>query len=280
MDNAQLDQISQLTALFDFNKIALFALGIFLLITFVKLMTWFADHIEKLFPSKRLLISQVETVFSFFLYIFGINILFFSIIQPPKELLIAAGGSIAVAVGLSMKDLVASIIAGLILIFDRPFQVGDRVSFEGMYGEIKSIGLRAVRMVTLEDNLITIPNSKFITESVSSGNSGALDMMVVVKFYFETSVNINLVKQKLNDIMSTSEYVYLQKPINITVNEELVLGRPALMFTGKCYVLDVKYEKSIETDIYVRAAKIFADLPRPLGALNSTEVLTSYTKEI
>lgn len=45
--------------------------------------------------------------------------------------MLAAGGSIAVAVGLSLKDLAASVVAGLILLFDRPFQVGDRVTFWG-----------------------------------------------------------------------------------------------------------------------------------------------------
>ena len=265
MDNGQIDQISQFFQLFDLNKIFLFLMSLVLLVAFVKVVGYVADKIEKTFPSRRILISQVETIISFFSYIFGINFLFFSIIRPPKELLLAAGGSIAVAVGLSLKDLVASIIAGFILLFDRPFQVGDRVLFEGNYGEIKSIGLRAVRLVTLDDSLITIPNSKFITEAVSSGNAGALDMMIVVKFYFELSADIDLIKQKLRDVISTSRFVYLKKPIILIVNEELVLGKPTLLLTGKCYVLDVKYEKAIETDIYSRANDVFKVFPRPSG---------------
>ncbi len=263
MDNVQLDQVSQFFELFAFQKVFTFAVSIILLVFFVKAIGYFADKIEKAIPARRLLISQIETVISFFSYIFGINFLFFSIIRPPKELLLAAGGSLAVAVGLSLKDLVASIIAGLILLFDRPFHVGDRVSFEGIYGEIKSIGLRAVRLVTLDDNLVTIPNSKFITEAVSSGNAGQLDMMVVVKFYFDLSADIELAKRKLSDVISTSRFVYLKKPIALIVSEELVLGRPVLLLTGKCYVLDVKYEKAIETDIYSRAKKAFEPFPRP-----------------
>ncbi|MCB0357747.1 MAG: mechanosensitive ion channel, partial [Bdellovibrionales bacterium] len=257
MDNVQLDQISQFFRLFNIQKILLFLVSILILIGLVKLFGLLADRIEKAFPSRRLLISQIETILSFFSYIFGVNILFFSIIQPPKELLLATGGSIAVAVGLSLKDLVASIIAGLILLFDRPFQVGDRVSFEGNYGEIKSIGLRAVRLVTLDDSLVTIPNSKFITEAVSSGNAGELDMLIVVKFYFENSVNIELAKEKLKDVICTSRFVYLKKPVTVIVSEELVLGKPTILLTGKCYVLDVKYEKAIETDIYTRANSVF-----------------------
>lgn len=263
MDNAQMDQLGQFFQLFNLQKIVLFVLSLVALIFMVKVVNYLSDKIEKMFPSRRLVVSQIETIITFFSYIVGVNFLFFSIIQPPKELLLAAGGSIAVAVGLSLKDIVASIIAGLILLFDRPFQVGDRVSFEGEYGEITSIGLRAVRMVTLDDNLVTIPNSKFVTEAVSTGNAGALDMMVVVKFYFDTTVDLESAKRSLRDIISTSRYVYLKKPIILTVVEEMNMGRPVLVLTGKCYVLDVKYEKALETDLYSRASLIFRGLPRP-----------------
>lgn len=263
MDNLQADQFNQIFQLFNIQKIILFLISIVVLIAFVRLISVLADKAESAFPARRLLISQAETIFSFFSYIIGVNFLFFSIINPPKELLIAAGGSIAVAIGLSLKDLVSSIIAGLILIFDRPFQVGDRVSFEGSYGEIQSIGLRAVRLVTLDDNLVTIPNSKFITEAVSSGNAGALDMMIVVKFYFDLNADIELIQSKLRDIISTSKYIYLKKPIKLVVTEELVLGTPTILVCGKCYVLDVKYEKALETDIYTRANQIFKNFPRP-----------------
>ena len=95
-----------------------------------------------------------------------------------KEFMLAAGGSIAVALGFALKDIAASLVAGLLLLFDRPFRVGDRVSFADVYGEIVSIGLRTVRLQTLDDNLVTIPNSRFITDVVASGNSGELDMML------------------------------------------------------------------------------------------------------
>ena len=51
------------------------------------------------------------------------------------EVLIAVGGTVAVAIGFALKDFVASIVAGLVILVDRPFQVGDRVSFDGYYGE-------------------------------------------------------------------------------------------------------------------------------------------------
>src|SRR4051812_22270601 len=47
----------------------------------------------------------------------------------------------------------------------QPFQVGDRVQFSGEYEDILKIGLRSVRMNTLDHNVVTIPNNKVLTDS-------------------------------------------------------------------------------------------------------------------
>lgn len=67
MDKNQLDQVSQFFEIFNIQKVMLFLVGILILVAFVKLIGFVADKFEKTFPSRRLLISQVETIFSFFL---------------------------------------------------------------------------------------------------------------------------------------------------------------------------------------------------------------------
>ena len=146
-------------------------------------------------------------------------------------------------------------IAGFILLFDRPFQVGDRVSFGDVYGEIKNIGLRSVRLVTLDDNLVTIPNSKFLTDVVSSGNSGALDMMVVTDFYVGLYENINVVKEILHEVVITSRFIFLEKPVSITYQEIAISNTFVIKVSVKAYVLDVKYEKAFLSDITERGNK-------------------------
>ena len=113
--------------------------------------------------------------------------------------------------GIALKDVTASLIAGLILLFDRPFQVGDRVEFNGIYGDIVSIGLRSVRLNTLDDNLVTIPNARFITDVVASGNAGALDMMVVCSFYVALDADLQKVKSLIHEVVVTSRFAYLKK---------------------------------------------------------------------
>lgn len=270
METEQVSTLFELTQKLNLTRMLGFFFGMIFLVALVKIIQFWSDHLYKKFPLRRLLLLQVFTTLSFMLYIFGTIGLLYSTFRPTSEMLIAFGGTAAVAFGFAIKDFVGSLVAGLILLFDRPFQVGDRVSFEGVYGEIKSIGLRAVRLVTLDDNIVTIPNNKFITEKVASGNAGELNMMVETFFYISLSEDFEKVRTMIYEVICTSRFCYLNKPILITAKEEEVARQLALKIAVKSYVLDVKFEKAFETDIVIRVQKAFHEnkvqRPSPLPA--------------
>lgn len=140
---------------------------------------------------------------------------------------------------------------------DRPFQVGDRVTFEGNYGDITAIGLRSVRMRTLNDDIITIPNNKFLNEVTVSGNYGALDMQVVIPFYVGMDENITLARDLIQEAASSSRYIHLPKPVTVLVKQTITDNYLAIKLTCKAYVVDTAYEKLFETDITLRVMKEF-----------------------
>lgn len=248
----------------------LLILGLALIAYTVKMLHRGARTLTNKFPGHRLFFLQIETTAVFFVYIFGGAVMIYSVLHPAKELMFALGGGVFVAVGLSLKDLVASLFAGLILLFDRPFQVGDRVQFGDTYGEIKSIGLRAVRLNTLDDNLVTIPNVRFITDVVSSGNSGALDMMVVIHFHVALDADIPRARDIIYETVVTSSYTYLKKPVKIVASEESSPTGFFIKLSAKAYVLDVQYEKAMQTDIVMRTAEAFIKegIKRPILSCN------------
>jgi small conductance mechanosensitive channel len=272
MGPEEIDTLSSLSEILNPGKMLALFIGIALLWGIVRFVNILSSSLGQKLPSKRLFILQVATILTFAIYIGGSIFLVYGIIKPPKELMIAFGGSAAVAIGLSLKDLVSSLIAGLILLFDRPFQVGDRVTFGDTYGEIQSIGLRAVRLVTLDDNLVTIPNSKFVTDAVASGNAGALDMMICVDFYLSPHCNIVKVKEIILEILVTSRYVYLKKPVAVVATEKMFAEILTVEMKAKAYVLDVKYEKAFQTDIVARVEEAFNELniERPSRSYSKT----------
>lgn len=274
MNNQDINQILNAVQFFESWRIGFLLGGIAILVFVTKLFKKLADKASQRFPSRRLLFLQIVTTINFCIYIFGGALLIYIALSPAKELLIALGGGAAVAIGLSLKDLVASLVAGLTLLFDRPFQVGDRVQFGDVYGEIKTIGLRSVKLVTLDDSLVTIPNARFINDVVSSGNSGALDMMIVIPFHVAIDADIETIRQLIHEVVVTSRFVYLAKPVKIVASEIALTYSLAIRLSAKAYVLDVQYEKDFQTDVVTRVTKAFEEhqIKRPCFLTGSSDL--------
>jgi small-conductance mechanosensitive channel len=265
MNNDMAADLMVIGNLFNFYKVFLLLLGGFAMWGLNHAGGRTFEYLMEVFPTHRFTIFQIKTVYSFFIYIAGTVVLLVGVIQPPKEVMIAAAGSIGLALGFALKDVAASILAGIVLLFDRPFVVGDRVTFDNVYGEIISIGLRSVRLVTLDDNEVTIPNARFISEVVASGNAGALDMMVVCDFHLALDADIDRAQEIIHEVIVTSRFVFLKKPIAFVVNEVVIAERLAIRIQAKAYVLDINYEKAFQTDIVSRVSKLFTkySIPRP-----------------
>lgn len=221
----------------------------------LRLLGSFVAGFSAQFASRRLTMQKIATIAQFLIFILTAVIVTALSFRIDKTVLTLIGGSAAVAIGFAMKDLVASFIAGIIIIMDRPFQVGDRVSFDGFYGDITAIGLRSVRLQTLDDNTITIPNNKFLSDSTSSGNYGALDMQVVIDFHIGVDQDLDRARTIVTEAALSSRYVYLAKPVVVLVTQEIVQNLIAVRLRLKAYVLDTQHEKAFETDITLRCLR-------------------------
>lgn len=211
------------------------------------------------FTERRLLAQQTNTILRFIIYSITIVVVLSSVFTLEQEALLAFSGVIAVTLGFAFKDLASSVLAGITILFDRPFQVGDRVTVAGFYGEIKTIGLRSVRMVTLDDSVVTIPNNRFLTEVVVSGNAGALDMQIVIDYYIAPDADLDGARRIVFEAVQTSRFVYLEKPVVVLVNDVIEDSYYATRLRAKAYVLDVHYEKAFETDVTLRVKRAFRE---------------------
>jgi len=235
----------------------------------VRLLERVTTRIAERWVARRLLVKQLSTILAFVAYVGASLVALTRLFNLSSQALLALSGTIAVMAGLALKDVAASMLAGLTIITNRPFQVGDRISFGGYYGEVKEIGLRTVRLVTLDDNLVTIPSSKFLAEPVASANAGALDCMVVMRFFVTAAADVARAKQIVLDALLASKYLYLGKPYTVLVASQLTeRGGLVVELTAKAYVYDTRYEKTFASDVTERVLRAFQDeaMPLPLGA--------------
>ena len=115
-------------------------------------------------------IRIISRLFSFALLIvlFGFATEFFGI---PITAAFASAGIAGIAIAFAARETLSNILGGISIIFDRPFKSGDFIVLDsGERGEVLEVGLRSTRMLTLDNILISIPNSvitnaKIVNES-------------------------------------------------------------------------------------------------------------------
>ncbi|HVY46651.1 MAG TPA: mechanosensitive ion channel domain-containing protein [Minicystis sp.] len=223
----------------------------------VRLTTGTLSRLGDRFAHRRLLLNQVATLARFGLYLVGLVLALALSLNLSRDVVLAIGGTAAVTIGFALKDLAASVLAGVVIIVDRPFQVGDRVTFGDHYGEITEIGLRSVRLNTLDDNVVTIPNNKILTEAVSSGNWGALDMMIQLDYFVGVDQDVALAKRLVEECVTSSRFAYVKKPWVVLVSQVIQNDYFAVRLRAKVYVLDVKYETELASDVTERVLEAF-----------------------
>jgi small conductance mechanosensitive channel len=80
--------------------------------------------------------------------------------------LIATLGILGLAVGLAAQESLGNVIAGLTILWDRPYRVGDNVTIAGTFGRVQEIGLRTTRVLTVERLNAFLPNREIVKEMI------------------------------------------------------------------------------------------------------------------
>ncbi len=82
--------------------------------------------------------------------------------------LIASLGIGGLALALAAKESVANFFGTLTILFDKPFQVGERILVNGYDGIVESVGFRSIRLRTLTGHLVTVPNEKVVNSPIEN----------------------------------------------------------------------------------------------------------------
>ncbi len=171
------------------------------------------------------------------------------IFQPPMDMVWALSASVGVAVGFAAQDILKNIFGGVMILFDRPFQVGDKIEVGSFYGEVTEIGLRSTRIVTPDDSLVAIPNSTIMNGSVSNANAGETNCQVVAEIYLPLSVDTVRVREIATQAAQVSKYIYLNKPIAVLFFNEVKERRSYLKMRLKAYVMDIRSEFAFKSEM-------------------------------
>ena len=175
-----------------------------------------------------------------------------TIFRVDAQGILAASAALGVALGFAAQDLLKNVFGGLIVVFDQPFQVGDKISVGGTYGEVVSIGLRSTRIVTADDDFVSVPNSQVVEEQVANANAGELNCQVLTNLHLPGRVDERAAKEIAFEAAVNSKYVFLGKPIQVFIEDEFHTTFVTRVKV-RAYVLDPRLEFLLRSDITERA---------------------------
>lgn len=206
--------------------------------------------------SNRFRVTLLIPVAKFVIYGTGLYVVASLLFELSTTQLVAFSGLLGAALGLGLKDLMADIFGGLVLVVEQPYRIGDKVSIGDYYGEVVDIGIRSTKLVTPTDTLVTAPNYLFFDTSIANANDGAAEMLVTVEFYVDTDADVRTVTRIVEDALATSQYVYVsdELPVDVVVEDDLYYRT----VRGRAYVNDLRNELTFKSDVTERVLDEFA----------------------
>jgi small-conductance mechanosensitive channel len=201
------------------------------------------------FATKRIIPIVRILSWTFLIYMIVVGIY-----SPPAATIFAFLASLGFAVGFAAQDLLKNVFGGLVVMFDRPFQIGDKIETGKYYGEVVEIGIRSTKVVSPDDSLITIPNSEFMMQNVSNANSGENNCQVVAEIYLPLNVDTDRVRKIATEAALVSKYIFLNKPIVVLFFNEFKDRSSVLKMRLKAYVSNLDKEfvfKSEMTELVI-----------------------------
>lgn len=163
-------------------------------------------------------------------------------------------GAASVALGFAFKDYLASLIAGIVAIFERPYRAGDWVQINGDYGEVRNVGMRDIQLVTAVDNVVTVPHDRIWTNNISNANDGARTLMCIAEFYLTPDHDAEKVRAALQDVALTSAYLEYAKPVAVMLNQTPY----GTHYKVKAYPFEMRDQFAFISDMVMRGKRAIA----------------------
>ena len=210
-------------------QIVVLAIALWVLIALIALITF---HSKKGITISKLLINFAKwiiaiTAIFFILSAWGANTTF----------MLASAGVVTLIIGLGSQALVADILAGIFIVFEGDFQVGDIVIIDNWRGEVQAIGIRTTKMVDAGGNIKIVNNSDIKTIINQTKELSVAKCYVGVSYndrieHIEKVIaeNLDKIKDKIPDIVEGPYYKGVAELNSSSVD---------LLFVAKCHENDI-----------------------------------------
>lgn len=163
-------------------------------------------------------------------------------------------GLLSVGIGFGLQNVVSNFISGLIILFERPIKIGDRITIGDVLGDVMSISLRATLIRTIDNISIIVPNSEFIASRVINWSHRDPKIRVHIPVGVAYGSDVPLVINSLLKVAESHPEVLKDPPPKVWFNE---FGNSSLNFELLVWVPDPKRRPDIISELNKGIDEIF-----------------------
>ena len=170
---------------------------------------------------------------------------------------IASAGIIGIAVGFAAKDTLANFFAGIFIIADAPYKVGDWIVLDGdLRGRVVKIGVRSTRLITSDDIEITVPNSVIGASKIVNEVGGpSIKQRIRIKVQCAYGSDIDHVRAVLTSCADQETEVARDPTAQVNLNS---FGDSGVNFELRVWIEDPARRDAIIDRLNTRVYKAFA----------------------
>jgi small-conductance mechanosensitive channel len=161
---------------------------------------------------------------------------------------------VGIGVGFGLQNIVNNFVSGLMLLFERPFKVGDMVVIDNETGTVRKIGLRSTVIETFDRSELIVPNSQFISGKVTNWTRSSHIARIRIPVGVAYGSDVDLVLRVLKEAAETDPRVLSSPPPNPLF---LRFGDSALDFELHTWIAEVNDLLSVTSHLCQEIASRF-----------------------
>jgi small-conductance mechanosensitive channel len=171
--------------------------------------------------------------------------------------LVILGGAVGIGVGFGLQNIANNFVSGIILLLERPIQVGDRVEVGDTHGDVVRIAARSTWIRTNDNVVIIIPNSEFINSHVTNWTANDRQVRFPIPLGVSYGSDPEVVRNVLMEVADNHPDVLNVPPPEILFTG---FGDSSLNFELRVWTITrVQYPKELASELYFMIFKAFKE---------------------
>jgi len=218
-----------------------------ILITHAAVRFWRRFFQKKVLEHSDIEVGLQESITTIAVYVFwGLGIVIALNAVGLNTTSLAVGlGALGIGLGFGLQNIFNNFVSGLILLFERPIQVGDAVEINGVWASVKKINFRATVVQTWDNASLIIPNSEFVSSQVTNWSFKDLRLRRNIIAGVAYGSDVGLVKETLLEIAAGHPRVLKEPEPDVLFSD---FGDSALIFKLRVWTY-VEGMLTVESDL-------------------------------